>query len=489
MLRLLRAQNGQPSSQTNTKGWLKRCSSEFLAIVNKLRYGLWAIGARLEVLSITAYVYSGKLATFFHLYLFSHNLNLRGGFCYSSIMNPHVCVLLNNEYTHDTRVKRCLTTLSAAGYGVSLVATNRRQADKLPEQETMDGATVYRLLPRRLNTYKPLSFRQLTSLITIINTLPTGENAPTVVHANDVNMLLLGFLLANHWGAALIYDAHEHWPSLISHRTKETGNTHWWQRQGRELKILPWLETTLAKRADAVITVGDEIAKRYTEQLGWKKSPPVATVRNIPKTTPTTPDDAAAVAHIQAWIHSEDTPVLVYVGGIGVDRGLNTMLAAVPNIQQPVRLMFMGSFLDANSEAILTQAAEKSPETIKHFLPVQPHQVGLAMAGAAISLAPIVPIKLSYELCLPNKLFESIHAGVPVVASNLPEMAALINHYHVGQTHAPEDATDLARAITTVLTNGKQAYSEGLKTAARELTWAHESDTLLKLYQQVTPCL
>jgi glycosyltransferase involved in cell wall biosynthesis len=96
----------------------------------------------------------------------------------------------------------------------------------------------------------------------------------------------------------------------------------------------------------------------------------------------------------------------------------------------------------------------------------------------------VQPVCLSYRYSLPNKLFESIHAGVPVVAADLPDLAALVLRYGVGEVVDPSRPELLADAITRILAD-PHPYRRAARGARLEVSWGREEAALLDLYTRV----
>src|SRR5207253_10288792 len=92
----------------------------------------------------------------------------------------------------------------------------------------------------------------------------------------------------------------------------------------------------------------------------------------------------------------------------------------------------------------------------------------------------------NHRLALPNKLFEYIAAGVPVVASALPESERLIDSYGVGWCVTPEDPAALASALRRALSaRGDEALQAKIALAAQELRWPREQERLIELYEEL----
>ncbi|MDX1700370.1 MAG: hypothetical protein R3250_07115, partial [Melioribacteraceae bacterium] len=97
-------------------------------------------------------------------------------------------------------------------------------------------------------------------------------------------------------------------------------------------------------------------------------------------------------------------------------------------------------------------------------------------AGADLGLALIENISISYYYALPNKLFEYIMAGVPVLSSNLPQMKIIIDTYGVGRYADPENKGEIISLLKEMLndTDLLKTYKSNCNVAAKELNWENE---------------
>lgn len=111
-------------------------------------------------------------------------------------------------------------------------------------------------------------------------------------------------------------------------------------------------------------------------------------------------------------------------------------------------------------------------------------EVSSAAADADVSLVFTQPKNLSYKFSLPNKLFESIHAGLPVVASALPDVTELVERYAVGKVVGHDDLEAMAAAIMSVV-DDPASYREAARRATLDLSWEHEMERLHELYDRV----
>jgi glycosyltransferase involved in cell wall biosynthesis len=106
------------------------------------------------------------------------------------------------------------------------------------------------------------------------------------------------------------------------------------------------------------------------------------------------------------------------------------------------------------------------------------------ISGASVGLALIQPICLSYRMSLPNKVFEYVAAGLPVLGSDLPAIGSLVNEHRIGLLAEPGEARDVADKLGEMLDPERNsAFREAVREAARELNWDHEAERLAAVYR------
>ena len=311
-----------------------------------------------------------------------------------------------------------------------------------------------------------------------------GRRLPDVVHANDGNTLLPGRLIARRTGARLLYDSHELW------RHRNVRN----RPVGRHVEAL--IERWVVSRADGVITVSPSIARWLQRTYRLREQPTL--VRNIPAAGQQVTPDQGRLRQL-AGLTAEDQ-VIAYGGRITTSRGIEETIAALGGLPAHVHLVVLG-YGDAGYLATLQRQAEEAGVGDRvHFVgKVAPHEVAGALADADLSVVFVRPTCLSYEYSLPNKLFEAIHAGLPVAAADLPDTREIVERYGVGEIfdlvrpdddgEVPPSATDaeaaaMAGTISRILA-APERYREAARAAAGELTWQHEEQALLGLYRRL----
>jgi glycosyltransferase involved in cell wall biosynthesis/protein-L-isoaspartate O-methyltransferase len=283
------------------------------------------------------------------------------------------------------------------------------------------------------------------------------RTSPSLVHANDYNTMWIGIAAKLLRGSRVVYDCHELWAD-------RNGRPEW----------RPWLlacEFLFMRAADVTITASpgyaDELSARY-------RVPRPTVVRNIPR--------SAAGAGVA--VADPDPRLFVYVGGLMPGRGLEQAIGALARVPS-LRLRLIGPGSESY-RASLTRSASTAGVAERFELsdPVPPGEVLAAVAGAGAGLMLIEPVGRSYELTLPNKLFEYAAAGVPILASDMPVLAGVVSAEELGEVVPVDDVTAIARAMERLAepSANSRARAHVRAFAARE-TWEREQQVLASVYQ------
>lgn len=296
---------------------------------------------------------------------------------------------------------------------------------------------------------------------------------PDIVHANDGNTLAPAAWVARTCGAKVIYDAHELW----RHRNVRT-----------DRPVAPFVEATIERfaiaRAAGVITVSPSIATWLHEEYDLPARPTL--VRNIPRAAEDDSTAEASIGQLRTLAGlAADTQVIAYGGRITTSRGIEDTLHALALLPARTHFVLLGYGEPDYLATLHTVIADLHIGDRVHFVgAVASNRVAAALADADLSIVFVRPVCLSYEFSLPNKLFESIHAGLPIAAANLPDTAALVRAHGVGEIFDLDSAADMAATIGTILADPAR-YREAAMVAATTLTWQHEEEALLGLYTKV----
>jgi glycosyltransferase involved in cell wall biosynthesis len=246
----------------------------------------------------------------------------------------------------------------------------------------------------------------------------------------------------------------------------------------------PWkwflggLERCWARSCDAVLTVNEPYADILARQFGIVV-PPV--VRNTPARyeVPDPPPDLIR----RALDLPGATAIVLYQGGLMSDRGIEQGMEAILDVPGSV-LVLMG-FGSGSEDIIRLAGSPRYAERVSVLPPVPPAELLDWTTSADVMLMAIQPTTLNHRYSTPNKLWEAIAAGVPVVASDLPGMAPVVRQTGCGELVDPTDPAAIALAIRTILelsADEREALRARCRAAGVVYSWERQTDVLFDLY-------
>ena len=422
-----------------------------------------------------------------------------------------VAMFVANNMVSDRRVIREAATVAAAGYDVTVHAIAQRR-EKLPATERHpDGFTIVRHRLGLIPPVLPIHPRLLALLLhpfwcalavavavarkvrlplagaallairwTSWATLAArGASSAQILHAHDLSGALpaLATLRANP-GAVLLYDSHEVF--------LESGR--WAKSPAFIRRILAnRFEQPALRRATALIAVNpqviEELAKRYEipeRQVVTYNCPPAWSPE--PRGT-----ELRSTIGVDA-----DAQVILYHGGFSAHRGLEELLLAIRDPRlAAAHLVFLGY---GPLEATLRAAAvEPALAGRVHVLKaVAPEVLDRWVSGADVGMCTVLPSTLNHRISTPNKLFESIGAGVPVVGSDFATMRDILLGDPDGPLGAvcdPKNAHDVATAIYSILrmspSDRADLRARCIRAAAARWNWEAQATRLTELYRSL----
>ena len=176
-------------------------------------------------------------------------------------------------------------------------------------------------------------------------------------------------------------------------------------------------------------------------------------------------------------------PLAVYFGAITRNRGLATALEAL-RLVPGLRMRFVGPEAWGYRQELreLSRRLDVA-DRLELLDPVPPGEAESVLADADVGLALIEPVCLSYEMTLPNKLYEYVAAGLPVLASEVPVLAAEVRAHGLGLTADPSDPGSVADALRAMLApEAQKGYRERVRRLAAETGWETEQRRLAEVY-------
>jgi glycosyltransferase involved in cell wall biosynthesis len=236
-------------------------------------------------------------------------------------------------------------------------------------------------------------------------------------------------------------------------------------------QIWEWLEQKMVPVLKHAYTVCDSIAQIYTEKYGV----PFRVVRNVPV--------AANLERKEKGYSDYAEKIILYQGAVNVGRGLEQAIRAMKWVQN-ARLVIAGDG-DIKTELEELTVREELQEKVQFLGRLSIDALAELTPKADLGLSIEEDLGLNYRFALPNKLFDYIQARVPVLVTNLPEMAAIMKNYRIGKVTSSLEPNELAKVFSEMLTNenSRKIWEQNLKKAATELTWENEKKILKEIFQ------
>ena len=306
-----------------------------------------------------------------------------------------------------------------------------------------------------------------------------GRNAEAVAPPADLyhGMAYMGIPVALRLGrrhrAPVVYDARDIYLEARN-LARMRGPARW---------LLAAAERRWAHRSARVITVNDAYADVMTERLRGAR--PLVVMNCSDRFDP--PDPPVRRIHERLGLAPE-RPVVLYHGGLFPQRGIEELIEAIALVPG-AELVLMG--YGALEAELPGRIAASSAGARIHVLPaVPPADLHDWVAAADVAAMPIQPSTLNHRLTTPNKLFEAMTAGVPIVASDLPGMASIVSATGCGVLCDPADPASIAAAIRQILDaapEDRRAYgARGRAAVVTTYNWAAQADRLFAEYGRIT---
>jgi len=278
------------------------------------------------------------------------------------------------------------------------------------------------------------------------------------INCHSVATLPVGVMLKRLTGAKLIYDPHE--------LESEANGLH-----GLRKILTKRVERALVGAADHCIFVGRAIEEWYAREYQLANT---TVLYNCPAHTEVAPSGCFR----KAFAVSPEKAVFLYQGLLGEGRGIRLLVEAFAPLAQHAELVIMGY---GPLETWVREQAERHPNV--HFHPaVAPDRLLDYTAGADFGLSVIEPTSVSYDYCMPNKLFEYVMARIPVLVSPTIEQRKFVETLGVGEVAMAVTAEGVRDAALRLMRHGAAHYHAALERARSEFCWEQQERRLERAY-------
>jgi len=282
-----------------------------------------------------------------------------------------------------------------------------------------------------------------------------------VAVANDMDTLLAVFLAAKLKGKAIIFDSHEIF-SEVPELVNKVIIKRFWQI----------LENILIPRVDYGFTVSGSIIEYYKKRFEKE----FLLLRNLPvKVLVTKKTD------LNKYGIPKDKILILYQGALNKGRGIELMIESMQYFDENYMLLLIGRG-DLDKQLRAKVVAMNLTKKVKFLGRILPHELKDITPHAQLGLSLEEDLGLNYRYALPNKIFDYMNAEIPILVSNLPEMAKIAQKYAKGYILFKRDSNSLANKIINVLSETGKIQSEETKS---NFFWEIDEKNLLNIFKKV----
>jgi glycosyltransferase involved in cell wall biosynthesis len=370
--------------------------------------------------------------------------------------NIRVAFSVTNCICHDQRVLKIAGVVSGLGCDIEIIG--RKTGDCCSSDSVPFRTKRFRMLFKKGFLFYAFFNKRLFFYLL--------RKKYDLLVSNDLDTLLPNFLVSKIKRLPLVYDSHEYFTGVPE--IQERPFVRWiWKR----------IEKSVFPRLKHVITVSDSIASLYEKEFSIRP----LTVRNCAVKTA----DITPFSRQELEINSDDLLLILQGTGINIGRGGEELVEAI-KLTDRVSLLIIGSG-DKYASLVEKTVRLQLCDRIKFISKVQWHELMRYTKSADAGLSLDNNSNLNYLFSLPNKLFDYMSAGIPVIATDLPEIAGILNEFCCGILITKPDPEEISKAIIKLRDDKSllQDLKRNAVAASESINWENESIKVEKLYRSI----
>ena len=368
-------------------------------------------------------------------------------------MSKKIIVSVISDIVTDQRVQKECNTLHRMGYNVLLIGRHGKKNFGLNQ-------FPYKVI-RFKNVFARGPFMYLTFNVQLFFYLLFKRSH--ILWANDLDTLLPNFLISRLKGTQLIYDSHEYFIMSVYKKNSK--------------KIWQLLERSIFPRLKNVITVNDSIKQAYEKEYKI----PVTVIRNVPYKNVNQNQEGKVV-------FPHEKKILIMQGmGINENRGAEEAILMMQFLPEDFMLYFIGGGTIWNKLKQTVQDLNFSHKII--FIDALPYNemMKYTRKGFLGLIFEKIYFTDQHMFALPNKFFDYMHAGIPVLSSKAVEIKSLTEKYNTGDFIDSFEPEKIAEKIIEISNNEKlySLWKHNTCKASEELNWENEEKILINFMQHL----
>ncbi|VUT28001.1 MAG: putative glycosyl transferase [Candidatus Syntrophoarchaeum sp. GoM_oil] len=367
-----------------------------------------------------------------------------------------VCILTTVHDPFDSRVFHKEAKSLAKMHEVTLIAPDEKKRDK-----EVDGIKIITIKKPKSKVFHPITMWRVFKAGFIQNC--------DVYHCHEPDSMIIGVFLKILKRKKVIYDVHEHWPSEISYG--------WFKIKNKTLdKVIQWIslkiELFFSKFVDCIIAVSDSVAERFKE-----RAKDIYIIPNVPLPTIVNLDNIG-----------KDNEVVQMSGGLQSFHGVNENIVAISKVKNEypdIKLKIIGNVL-VDIDSMVKNYHLENNIIFTGYLPYK--EMYKEISRGKIGFLTLKSDYYNIYIGLPNKLFDYMLCGLPVVASNFPEISKVIKEADCGILVDPTNVDEIADAVIYLIEHPEEAErmgENGRRVVVEKYNWGKMEERLLKIYEEL----
>ncbi len=374
--------------------------------------------------------------------------------------DAHIVFLASGHSPSNPRLLYEITSLKSRFKNISIIAPCENNQQKINNVNILN-----------IKKYKSRYNRFSNNRALYANAI---KIKPQILHCHEPDSLFVSYLIKKKLRQVkVIYDCHEFHPDSFTQDLPFVFRLF-------AKALIEKIENHLISGIDAVITVNNKLVERFRKYNKF-----VTLLPNYPRT------ELFKSHRRKKSVLNSEQPVLIYVGGLHVDRGLFLMLDVMQELEPNLnaKLVLIGRFSSSDTEQMFHNRLKidcfHQSVVYKGYLPLEETIRNLLTADIGLFL---LCDKKRYHWGEPIKYFEYSAAGLPIVISDMPAKRALIDKNQNGLLVAPQNRSEAVNAITFLIKNPKAAQKmsqRGREAFLGEYNWKAIENRLFCLYNQL----
>ena len=385
-----------------------------------------------------------------------------------------ICMLLNGEIKNDNRVIKMIRTLSQKSY-VDLYYVNGDESDKFIFDKNVNlySFNYNSSLKRKLiqHTFFIWEFNFFFSQV-----MDTKVNYD-YIWCNDLPTLNPGLKISKKLGAKLFYDSHEIYLETLNQFFPRNSKGIKKALFNLNLNLMRLIVRNFNKRVlpqvHTFITVNESLREYFIQKYSVQNSTVIMNLPELKKSKV----GIDSVDYRSKFNWDKESIILIYQGALNEGRGLRLLMELMQNIDNKFKLIVLGNGpLKQNLKDLLAP----SNQQVKFIDSVPIEQLLDYTRGADIGINLLEDFNLSKKLASPNKLFEYIHARIPVICSNTIENGKVLRNYKVGLL-TENNLTSIKDSIIELSKKKKTIFESEMNHAINTYNWEKQESKILSI--------